>query len=103
MELLDVRGRYIGPIIVYESLDLSYKPLTKLPDNLTIFGSLDLMYTKLKRLPQNLTVFGYLDLEGTKIKRVPSSLFVAGDLDIHLLEGVIVDDIESIRGDIYGP
>lgn len=100
---LDENGKYIGPITVFGSLDLSYSPLVKLPDNLTVFGMCDLMHTDLKRLPENLTVFGDLDIEGTGITRVPGTLFVSGDLDIHTLENIAIDNICSVRGEIYGP
>ena len=51
------------------NLDLSYTPITSLPDNLTVKGGLNLSYTPITSLPNNLTVGKSLFLHNTPLSK----------------------------------
>ena len=94
-------------------LDLSYSPITSLPDNLKkIGGDLYLTDTLIETLPNNLQVGEDLVLAHTPIKTLPSNLQVGGNLDLRRTpiakkysEDEIRQMIEStggfVKGDIY--
>ncbi len=50
------------------NLDLSYTPITSLPEGLAVGGGLNLRYTSITSLPEGLAVGGGLDLSYTQIK-----------------------------------
>lgn len=64
------------------NLFLFGKPITSLPDNLTVGGGLVLRGTQITSLPDYLTVGGSLDLSGTPITSLPENLTVGRWLDL---------------------
>ena len=64
------------------NLDLSYTPITALPEGLTVGGSLYLSGTPITALPEELTVGGWLNLSNTQITTLPEGLTVGGWLDL---------------------
>jgi hypothetical protein len=66
--------------IVKGELDLSYTPITSLPEGLQVGGHLTLVNTHITSLPEGLQVGGSLDLSGTPITSLPEGLQVGGYL-----------------------
>ena len=74
---IDENGRYIGPLYVEGSLNLSRTNLTFLPDGLHVSGDLDVSYTRLTSLPAGLVVGKCLDVFGCELLiELPPNLYV---------------------------
>lgn len=64
-----------------DGLNLSGKPITSLPNGLTILdGDLDLSFTKIKTLPSGLSVEYSLYLDGSQIESLPKDLKVGNSV-----------------------
>jgi len=63
-------------LYVYKNLDLRYRDITSLPDNLHIHGWLCLLETEISSLPDNLYVGNTLVLNNTNITAIPDDLIV---------------------------
>ena len=85
------------------NLDLSYTPITTLPEGLTVGGSLDLSNTPITVLPEGLTIGGSLYLNGTPITTLPEGLTVGDALFLSstpittLPEGLKVGGLLDLR------
>ena len=69
-------------IICSTELDVSYKNITKLPDNLVIYGDLNCSSNQLTELPKGLEVFGNLKASYNNLTEFPDDTIVHGYLDI---------------------
>jgi Leucine-rich repeat (LRR) protein len=52
------------------TLNLSFSPIERVPDNLIIVGDLDLSFTKISKIPLNLVVYGNLNLNSTPYLKI---------------------------------
>ena len=76
-------NKFYEKIVVDGDLDLSYTPITSLPDNLHVEGGLYLVETPITSLPDNLSVGGNLNLIRTPITSLSDNLVVKGKIVIY--------------------
>lgn len=63
------------------NLDLKWKQIESLPDNLTVLGNLDMYGSQIKELPKGLVVYGNINVSKTLIEELPEDLVVGGNIE----------------------
>lgn len=82
-------------------LDLAYKNITALPDNLIVNGILDLYHASISSLPNGLVVSGIIDLRYTNITELPNDIIVGGSLNLGYTKIAKLPDNLIIGNNLY--
>jgi hypothetical protein len=71
-----------GICIYDDTLNIMYRNISKLPDNLTINGNLICRNNNISEYPKGLNVYGYINLAFNDIRELPDNLTTTDDLII---------------------